>query len=181
MISMAAASLVLPFLPLLAKQILLNNFLSDIPAMAIASDNVDREWVERPRRWAIGSLRSFMAIFGSISSVFDFLTFGVLIWVFSAGEELFRTGWFVESLVTELATVLVIRTYRPFYRSAPGKYLAVLAVVMMVSSSTNTVNVTWTSAWSAFSCFCRGATIEGENRSGISQRTAHSFRMGHIR
>jgi Mg2+-importing ATPase len=132
MISMAMASLVLPFLPLLAKQILLNNFLSDIPAMAIASDNVDREWVERPRRWSIGSLRSFMAIFGSISSLFDFVTFGVLLLVFGAGQELFRTGWFVESLVTQIATVLVIRTYRPFFRSLPGKYLAALAIVMMI-------------------------------------------------
>ena len=132
MISMAAASLVLPFLPLLAKQILLNNFLSDIPAMAIAGDNVDREWIERPRRWSIRDLRTFMAVFGSVSSIFDFLTFGVLILVFAAGEELFRTGWFVESLVTQLATVLVIRTYRPFYRSLPGKYLSALALAMMI-------------------------------------------------
>ena len=132
MISMAVASLLLPFLPLLAKQILLNNFLSDIPAMAIASDNVDSEWIERPRRWAIGNLRSFMAVFGSISSVFDFVTFGVMLRIWQAGPELFRTGWFVESLITQLATVLVIRTYRPFYRSAPGRYLAALAAGMML-------------------------------------------------
>jgi Mg2+-importing ATPase len=130
MISMAVASLVLPFLPLLAKQILLNNFLSDIPAMAIASDNVDREWIERPRRWAIRNLRSFMAIFGSISSLFDFLTFGVLLWVYQAGPELFRTGWFVESLMTELLITLVVRTYRPFYRSRPGRLLWMSTLVM---------------------------------------------------
>ncbi len=134
MISMAVASLVLPFLPLLAKQILLNNFLSDIPAMTIASDNVDREWVERPRRWAIRSLRSFMAIFGSISSLFDFLTFGVLLWAYHAGPELFRTGWFVESLMTELLITLVVRTYRPFYRSKPGRLLWMSTLVMAVAT-----------------------------------------------
>lgn len=132
MISMAAASLLLPFLPLLAKQILLNNFLSDIPAMAIASDNVDREFVERPHRWEIASLRKFMVIFGSISSIFDFLTFGVLLFVFNAGEELFRTGWFVESLMTQLITILIIRTYRPFYRSPPGRLLWMLTATMLV-------------------------------------------------
>ncbi len=130
MISMAVASLALPFLPLLAKQILLNNFLSDIPAMAIASDNVDRELIERPRRWAIRNLRSFMAIFGSISSVFDFLTFGVLLWVYQAGPELFRTGWFVELLMTELLITLVVRTYRPFYRSTPGRMLWMATLAM---------------------------------------------------
>ena len=134
MISMAVASLVLPFLPLLAKQILLNNFLSDIPAMAIASDSVDREWIERPRRWAIRSLRSFMAIFGSISSLFDFLTFGVLLWVYHAGPELFRTGWFVESLMTELLITLVVRTYRPFYRSKPGRMLWVSTLIMAIAT-----------------------------------------------
>jgi Mg2+-importing ATPase len=132
MISMAVASLVLPFLPLLAKQILLNNFLSDFPAMAIASDNVDREWIERPRRWSIRDLRSFMAIFGSISSFFDFLTFGVLLWVYQAGPELFRTGWFVESLLTELLITLVVRTYRPFYRSRPGRLLWMSTLLMMM-------------------------------------------------
>ena len=84
MISMAVASLLLPFLPLLAKQILLNNFLSDIPAMTIGSDNVDRELIQRPRHWDIKSLRRFMVIFGSISSLFDFLTFGILLWAFNA-------------------------------------------------------------------------------------------------
>ena len=132
MMSMAAASLVLPFLPLLAKQILLNNFLSDIPELAIASDNVDRELVESPRRWEIGSLRRFMVIFGVISSVFDFLTFGVLLFMFHAGPELFRTGWFVESLMTQLITILVIRTRRPFFRSAPGRFLAIFALALAV-------------------------------------------------
>jgi Mg2+-importing ATPase len=132
MISMALASLLLPFLPLLAKQILLNNFLSDIPAMAIAGDNVDPEAVERPRGWDIASLRRFMIVFGPISSVFDFVTFGVLLFVFHAGPSLFRTGWFVESLMTQLLTILVIRTWRPFYRSPPGRFL-LLAIALMAA------------------------------------------------
>ncbi|MCR4282804.1 MAG: HAD-IC family P-type ATPase [Bauldia sp.] len=131
MISMAAASLFLPFLPLLATQILLNNFLSDIPALAIAKDNVDKELVDRPRRWDIRAVRKFMIVFGLVSSVFDFLTFGILIIVFAAVPDLFRTGWFVESLMTELAVALVIRTRRPFYRSRPGTLLLVSSLVLM--------------------------------------------------
>jgi len=132
MVSMATASLLLPFLPLLAKQILFNNFLADIPAMAIASDNVDVETVQTPRRWDITGLRRFMVIFGAISSLFDFLTFGVLLWGFNADPALFRTGWFVESLMTELAIILVVRTARPFYRSPPGRLLWLIAAGMMV-------------------------------------------------
>jgi Mg2+-importing ATPase len=124
MLSMAAASLFMPFLPLLAKQILLNNFLSDIPSMTIASDNVDPELVAAPRRWDIAAVRRFMLVFGSISSAFDFLTFAVLLLGFRAGAELFRTGWFMESLLTELAVLLVLRTARAGYRSRPSKWLA---------------------------------------------------------
>jgi Mg2+-importing ATPase len=99
MFSMAGASLLLPFLPLLAPQILLNNFLSDIPATTIASDNVDLEWVEKPRRWNTTFIRDYMVLFGLISSIFDFLTFGVLLFLFRASPEEFRTGWFIESLL----------------------------------------------------------------------------------
>jgi Mg2+-importing ATPase len=123
MLSMAAASLFLPFLPLLATQILLNNFLSDIPGMAIAGDTVDPELVAKPRRWDIRQVRRFMLVFGSISSAFDVLTFFVLLAVFAANAETFRTAWFVESLLTELAIALVLRTQRPFYRSRPGHWL----------------------------------------------------------
>jgi Mg2+-importing ATPase len=123
MISMAVVSLFLPFLPLLAGQILLNNFLSDVPAVGLASDSVDRELVERPRRWNMGFLGRFMIEFGLLSSVFDFLTFGLLLWIFAAGPEAFRTGWFVESLLTELVIALVVRTRRPFWRSRPGGLL----------------------------------------------------------
>ena len=101
MFSMAGASIFLPFLPLLAKQILLNNFLSDFPAMTIATDDVDRELVEKPRRWDIRFIRDFMVIFGLVSSVFDYLTFGMLLFILRATAEQFRTGWFVESLMTD--------------------------------------------------------------------------------
>jgi len=123
MISMAGASLFLPFLPLLAGQILLNNLLSDVPAIGIADDAVDAELIERPQRWNMRFIGRFMVEFGTVSSVFDFLTFGVLLLVFRAAPELFRTGWFVESLLTELVIALVVRTRRPFYRSRPGRVL----------------------------------------------------------
>lgn len=132
MISMAVASLFLPFLPLLASQILLNNFLSDIPAVGIADDSVDAELVNRPRRWDIRFIGRFMVQFGLLSSVFDFLTFGVLLFIFHSGPELFRTGWLVESLLTELVIALVVRTQRPFFRSRPGKVLLATTLVMVV-------------------------------------------------
>ena len=130
MLSMAAASLFLPFLPLLARQILLNNFLSDFPAIAIAGDNVDPEWVRTPHRWDIKSIRNFMIIFGLTSSLFDFLTFGVLLFVLKGTQDIFRTGWFVESLLTELLVALVVRTRRPFYRSRPGRWLLISTAVV---------------------------------------------------
>ena len=123
MISMAAASLFLPFLPLLAGQILLNNLLSDVPAIGIADDAVDPELIARPQRWNMRFIGRFMLEFGAVSSIFDFLTFGALLLVFHAAPDLFRTGWFVESLLTELVIALVVRTRRPFYRSRPGRVL----------------------------------------------------------
>jgi Mg2+-importing ATPase len=123
MISMAAASLFLPFLPLLAGQILLNNLLSDVPAIGIADDAVDPELIARPQRWNMRFIGRFMVEFGVVSSMFDFLTFGVLLKVFRAAAPLFRTGWFVESLLTELVIALVVRTRRPFFRSRPGSLL----------------------------------------------------------
>jgi Mg2+-importing ATPase len=128
--SMAGASLFLSFLPLLAKQILLNNFLSDFPAMTIADDNVDPELVETPRRWDIEFIRNFMVIFGLVSSVFDYITFGALLYLLQATPEEFRTGWFVESLMTELVVRLVIRTRRPFFKSQPGRLLWVSTLIV---------------------------------------------------
>jgi Mg2+-importing ATPase len=123
MISMAVASLMLPFLPLLAGQILLNNFISDIPALGLASDRVDPELVQRPRRWNMRFIGRFMVEFGLLSSLFDFLTFGLLLWLFMTGAELFRTGWFLESVLSELLVALIVRTRRPFFRSRPGGLL----------------------------------------------------------
>jgi Mg2+-importing ATPase len=125
MVSMAAASVVLPFLPLTAGQILLNNLLSDIPAVGLASDRVDPELVERPQRWHMAFIGRYMLQFGMLSSLFDMLTFGLLIWVLQATPLLFRTAWFVESLLTELVVCLVVRTRRPFVRSRPGGVLAI--------------------------------------------------------
>jgi Mg2+-importing ATPase len=123
MISMAVASMFLPFLPLTAGQILLNNFLSDVPAVGLANDAVDRELMSRPRRWDMAFIGRFMVEFGLLSSVFDFVTFGVLLVPFAATPLVFRTGWFVESLLTELVIALVVRTRRPFFRSRPGTLL----------------------------------------------------------
>jgi len=131
MFSMAGASLLLPFLPLLPKQILLTNLLTDMPETTIASDSVDAEMLARPRRWDIRFIRSFMLAFGVLSSVFDYLTFGALLFLLKAGTDQFRTGWFVESVVSASLIVLVVRSRRPFFRSRPGKRLlwATLGVV----------------------------------------------------
>ncbi len=123
MFSMAGASIFLPFLPLLAKQVLLNNFMSDIPAIGIASDNVDDDMVAQPHRWNIRFIRDFMIIFGLVSSVFDYSTFALLLLVLHSTESQFQTGWFIESLLTELVIALVVRTRRPFFRSRPGMLL----------------------------------------------------------
>ncbi|WP_449440740.1 magnesium-translocating P-type ATPase [Pseudomonas migulae] len=128
MISMALASLALPFLPLLAKQILLNNLLSDIPSMGIANDNVDREWESTPHRWNITEIRNFMVVFGLVSSLFDMLTFVALYLLAERVPEVFRSGWFVESLLTQLLTIFIVRTYRPFYQSRPAKLLMISAL-----------------------------------------------------
>ena len=131
MFSMAGASLLLPFLPLLAPQILLNNFLSDIPAVTISGDNVDIEMVERPHRWNTKFIRNYMILFGLVSSVFDFLSFGTLLYIFRASPEEFRTGWFIESLITELVIALVVRTRHVFFRSRPGRILLVSTLVFI--------------------------------------------------
>jgi Mg2+-importing ATPase len=131
MFSMAGASLFLPFLPLLPKQILLTNLLTDLPEMTIATDNVDREMVRAPRRWNIRFIRNFMVVFGLISSVFDYLTFGVLLFLLGASTTEFRTGWFVESVVSASTVVLVIRTQKPFFLSKPSPYLALTTVLVV--------------------------------------------------
>ena len=123
MFSMAGASLFLPFLPLVPKQVLLTNLLTDLPEMAIASDNVDDEATARPRRWDIRLVRRFMIWFGLLSSVFDYLTFGALLWLSGARPAAFRTGWFVESVLSAACVVLVVRSRRPLGESRPGRTL----------------------------------------------------------
>ncbi|HET7898302.1 MAG TPA: cation transporting ATPase C-terminal domain-containing protein, partial [Flavisolibacter sp.] len=125
MFSMAVASLVLPFMPLLPIQILLNNFLSDLPAFGIASDNVDPELMTKPEGWNLRTIKRFMVVFGLQSSLFDFATFVLLYFVFAAGEQAFRTAWFTESLLTEILILLVIRTRRSLFQSKPSAYLVV--------------------------------------------------------
>jgi Mg2+-importing ATPase len=131
MFSMAAASVFLPFLPMLPTQILLNNFLYDLAQITIPSDNVDEQYLRRPQRWDMRVIRDFMVFIGPISSIFDFVTFYVLIRVFHATETLFHTGWFVESLATQTLVLFVIRTMGSPFRSRPSRALTIstLAIV----------------------------------------------------
>ncbi len=133
MFSMAAASLFLPFLPMLPSQILLNNFLYDVSQVSIPTDNVDPSMEQRPKRWQIGFIRQFMTIIGPISSIYDFLTFGVLLWAFhaSTNESLFHTGWFVESLATQTLVVFVIRTAANPLKSRPSKPLLMSVLIVV--------------------------------------------------
>ncbi len=134
MFSMAGASLFLPFLPLLPKQILLMNVLTDLPEMTIATDSVDEELLARPRRWDIRSIRNFMLVFGTLSSVFDYLTFGALLLMQRSDKVAFRTGWFLESVVSASLIVLVIRSRRPFCRSKPSVYLLSTTVAVVIAT-----------------------------------------------
>lgn len=130
MFSMAGASLFLPFLPLLPKQILLTNLLTDCPEMAIATDSVDQAMLEKPLRWNLAFIRKFMVVFGLISSLFDYATFGLLLWI-GASTTQFRTGWFVESVLSATAIVLVIRTFKPFYKSRPSLFLGAMCIAVI--------------------------------------------------
>ncbi len=132
MFSMAGISLFIPFLPLLPKQILLTNLMTDFPEMTIATDRVDEEMVNYPRRWDIKAIRKFMITFGLVSSLFDYLTFGLLLLVLRANEGQFRTGWFIESVISASMIVLVIRSRKPFFKSLPGKYLLIATLTIAV-------------------------------------------------
>jgi Mg2+-importing ATPase len=134
MFSMAGASLFLPFLPLLPKQILLVNLMTDLPEMAISTDSIDSELLEKPHKWDIKFIRKFMITFGLLSSIFDFLTFGTLILILHASPQQLRTGWFIESIVSAALVVMVIRTRRPFFKSKPGKYLLVATLAIVVTA-----------------------------------------------
>ena len=133
MFSAAGASLFLSFLPMLPSQILLNNMLYDCSELTIPTDEVDEELLARPEHWDIGFIRRFMTFFGPISSIYDFLTFGVMLWLFHAHAPLFRSGWFVESLATQSLVVFVIRTRRvPFFHSRPSRPLLVTTIAVVL-------------------------------------------------
>jgi Mg2+-importing ATPase len=138
MFSVAGASIFLPFLPMLPVQILLNNLMYDISQTTITTDKVDEEYVEKPKRWDITFIRRFMIALGPVSSVFDFLTFFIMLLVFNATAPLFQTAWFLESLCTQTLVIFVIRTRRsPFYKSKPGKFLvlssfSVVAIALLI-------------------------------------------------
>jgi Mg2+-importing ATPase len=135
MFSMAGASLFLPFLPMLPTQILLNNLLYDLAQITIPTDNVDETYLQKPQRWDIGLIRNFMLYIGPISSVFDFLTFYVLLHFFRASEAQFHTGWFVESLATQTLVLFVIRTSRNPLRSRPsGPLIATCLAVVAIGT-----------------------------------------------
>jgi Mg2+-importing ATPase len=128
MCSVAFASLLLPFLPMLPKQILLTNFITDFPYLTVASDNVDEEQLEKPGKWNLKLIRNYMVIFGIHSSVFDIITFLILFYILNAKESAFQTAWFVESILTELFILFIIRTHKNFFKSKPSKYLFILSI-----------------------------------------------------
>ena len=132
MFSVAIASLILPFLPLLPKQILLMNFITDFPYLMVASDNVDANRLTKPGRWNLKFIRNYMVVFGIHSSLFDLITFFTLLYVLKVKESAFQTGWFVESTLTELFILFIIRTRKNFFKSRPGKYLLGLSVLGLV-------------------------------------------------
>jgi Mg2+-importing ATPase len=134
MFSMAGASLLLSFLPLLPTQVLLTNLMTDFPEMTIPTDSVDSGMVQKPRRWNIRFIRDFMMTFGLLSSIFDYATFGVLLFILHATADQFRTGWFIESVASASLIVLVIRTQQSFFRSKPSKYLLVATLSVVIAT-----------------------------------------------
>ena len=132
MFSVAFASLFLPFLPMLPIQILLNNLLYDVTQSTIPTDNVDHEYVEKPKKLDVSYIRKFMIVFGPISSLFDFLTFFIMLYIFNADAALFQTAWFIESLATQTLVIFIIRTNKtPFWKSKPSRLLFLSTIGMV--------------------------------------------------
>jgi len=132
MISMTGASIFLPFLPMLPIQILLNNFLYDLSQVAIPSDEVDKEYLTKPRPWKVNSIRKFMISLGPVSSIFDFATFAILYFIFRASQPFFHTGWFIESLCTQTLVIHIIRTGKiPFIESRPSRFLILTSLLII--------------------------------------------------
>ncbi|WP_394331838.1 HAD-IC family P-type ATPase [Flavobacterium degerlachei] len=136
MFSVAIASLLLPFLPMLPKQILLTNFITDFPYLTIASDNVDAEQLKKTGKWNLKFIRNYMIIFGLHSSIFDVITFLVLYYLLKVKESAFQTAWFIESILTELFILFIIRTHKNFFKSKPGKYLFILSILGLLITVT---------------------------------------------
>lgn len=134
MFSMAGASLFLKFLPLLPKQILLTNLFTDFPSLQIASDSVESDWIENPVKWDMNFIKKFMIIFGITSSVFDYVTFFFLLKIFDSDEQLFQTGWMLESVISAMVVMLIVRTARPIFKSKPNKKLvaAIIGVAIIL-------------------------------------------------
>jgi len=132
MLTVALGSLFLPFIPLLPSQILLTNLLSDAPLLTISTDNLDEENLSKPRKWRIDAVSRFMVFFGLISSVFDMVTIAFLIYFLHAGPELFRTGWFIESVLSEITVTFSIRTRRRFYRSKPSRLMVIASAAAVM-------------------------------------------------
>jgi Mg2+-importing ATPase len=157
MLSVAAAAAFLPFLPLLPRQILLLNFLSDVPGTTIAFDAVDPEQIDRPHTWNLVGIRRFMIAFGLVSYGFDLTSFAVLYVVLDADTDLFRTGWFLVSTATELAAMLVLRSSRPFWRSRPGRGLLVSSGLVAAA----TIALPFTALASSFGFVAPTAAVLG--------------------
>jgi Mg2+-importing ATPase len=133
MFSMAGASLFLPFLPMRPTQILLNNLLYDLSQSTIPMDEVDQEYIEKPKRWDIHFIRLFMVCLGPVSSLFDFLTFFIMLFIFNATEPLFQTAWFLESLASQTLVIFVIRTKKsPFWKSKPSRLLVLSSIAIII-------------------------------------------------
>jgi len=136
MLSMTGGSIFLPFLPMEPIQILLNNFLYDLSQVSIPTDEVDKEYILKARPWNVGYIKKFMVIIGPISSIYDFLTYGIMLFIFHAANnpELFHTGWFIESLCTQTLVIYIIRTGKiPFIESRPSKFLALTSILIVAT------------------------------------------------
>jgi len=134
MFSMAGASLFLPFLPMLPVQILLNNLLYDVSELPIPLDRVDDDYLSHPRHWDMSYIRNFMLLIGPVSSIFDFLTFYIMLTVFQANENLFHTGWFIESMATQVLVIFIIRTRKNPFKSQPHPWLIASSLVAVFAA-----------------------------------------------
>ncbi|HSB46706.1 MAG TPA: magnesium-translocating P-type ATPase [Candidatus Bilamarchaeum sp.] len=132
MFTLTIASIILPFIPLLPSQILLNNLLTDVPMLTISTDSVSKDELRKPKKWNIAQITRFMIFFGLISSVFDLITMGFLLYVISAQTETFRTIWFIESALTEICVIFAIRTYKVIYQSKPGRLLTAASAISAI-------------------------------------------------